>query len=173
VMSTPAYVDSVTITQADGAQSSRVPFLYLMTPMMTRMVVPTQLTLSLNMSARITDAAALFLSSFRKKYRSSYETSSSSLTLPVQKRYRGTSELILDTDSEGDELGDEDTEEDKEDESLDADDKREGHGLGDKYHGLDDKIQGLEDKGLDLKVDEAVLEGQQQAALVVEIAASL
>nr|GFA08834.1 hypothetical protein [Tanacetum cinerariifolium] len=94
------------------------------------------------MSARITDAAALFLSSFRKKYRSSYETSSSSLTLPARKRYRCTSELILDTDS-------------------------------DKYHGLDDKIQGLEDKRLDLKVDEAVLEGQQQTVLVVEIAASL
>nr|GFA08795.1 hypothetical protein [Tanacetum cinerariifolium]GFA10559.1 hypothetical protein [Tanacetum cinerariifolium] len=103
------------------------------------------------MSARITDAAALFLSSFRKKYRSSYETSSSSLTLPARKRYRCTSELILDTDN----------------------DKREGHGLGDKYHGLDDKIQGLEDKRLDLKVDEAVLEGQQQTVLVVEIAASL
>nr|GFB60852.1 hypothetical protein [Tanacetum cinerariifolium] len=47
--------------------------------------------------------------------------------------YRGTSELILDTDSEEDELGDEDS---NEDESLDADDKRErsddeGHGLGD------------------------------------------
>ncbi|GJV22114.1 hypothetical protein Tco_1371134 [Tanacetum coccineum] len=38
------------------------------------------------------------------------------------KRYRGTSELILDTDSEGDELREEDTEED---ESSDIDDERE------------------------------------------------
>nr|GEU92645.1 hypothetical protein [Tanacetum cinerariifolium] len=69
-------------------------------------------------------------SSFRKRYRSSYKTPSpsSSLTLSVQKRYRGTSELILDTDSEGDELGEEDTEED---ESLDADNKRKGQGLDD------------------------------------------
>nr|GEY57030.1 hypothetical protein [Tanacetum cinerariifolium] len=60
------------------------------------------------------EAAALSPSSFCKRYGSSYETSSSSsLTLIVRKRYRGTSELILDIDSEGDELGDDDTEEDK------------------------------------------------------------
>ncbi|GJR77503.1 hypothetical protein Tco_0089868, partial [Tanacetum coccineum] len=52
-------------------------------------------------------------------------------------RYRGTSELILDTDSEGDELGEVDTEED---ESSDADDERENQGL-------DDEGQGLEDVG--------------------------
>nr|GEX77412.1 hypothetical protein [Tanacetum cinerariifolium] len=44
-------------------------------------------------------------SSFRKRYKSSYETpSSSSLaslpTLPVRKRYRGTSELVEDTETE-------------------------------------------------------------------------
>nr|GEV41333.1 hypothetical protein [Tanacetum cinerariifolium] len=48
----------------------------------------------------------------------------------AEKRYRGTFELILDTNSKGDELGDEDTEEDGEDESLDTDDKREGEPLG-------------------------------------------
>ncbi|GJR70128.1 hypothetical protein Tco_0016193 [Tanacetum coccineum] len=62
-----------------------------------------------------------------RRYRSSYETSSSSssLTFPVRKRYIGTSDLILDTDSEGDKLGDEDTKEDEEDKSLDTDDERE------------------------------------------------
>ncbi|GKF95000.1 hypothetical protein Tco_0284700, partial [Tanacetum coccineum] len=57
-------------------------------------------------------------------YRSSYEipSPSSSPTLLVRKRYRGTSKLILDTNSEGDELGEEDI---KEDESSDADDERE------------------------------------------------
>nr|GFA16564.1 hypothetical protein [Tanacetum cinerariifolium] len=118
VMSTPAYVDSKTITQTDGAQSSRVP-------------VP------------LPDD-------------------------PYVAMYRGTSELILDTDSEEDELGDEDS---KEDESLDADDKRErsddeGHGLGDEDQGLDDESQGLEYKGLGLE-EEAVLKGEQQAVLVV------
>ncbi|GJT53729.1 hypothetical protein Tco_0988783 [Tanacetum coccineum] len=78
---------------------------------------------------------------------SSYETSSSSLTLPVRKIYRGTSELILDTNSERDKLGEEDTKEDEEDESSDVHDKREsqdldndGHDLGDEDHGLDDGI---------------------------------
>ncbi|GJZ76428.1 hypothetical protein Tco_0641100 [Tanacetum coccineum] len=45
-----------------------------------------------------------------------------SSTLPVRKRYRGISKLILDTDSKVDELGEEDT---KEDDSLDGNDKRE------------------------------------------------
>ncbi|GJR00367.1 hypothetical protein Tco_0523351 [Tanacetum coccineum] len=54
------------------------------------MAVRTQPTLSLGMSARIEEAAALSPSSFHKRYRSSYKTSSpsSSLTLPIRKRYR-------------------------------------------------------------------------------------
>nr|GEV40231.1 NAD(P)-binding domain-containing protein [Tanacetum cinerariifolium] len=82
--------------------------------------------------ARIAEVSALSTSSFRKRYRSSYETPSPSLslTLPVQKRYRGTSELIEDTrDDEGQGLGDE------------------SHGLDVKSHGLDDEGQGLEDEG--------------------------
>ncbi|GKA83112.1 hypothetical protein Tco_0789860 [Tanacetum coccineum] len=137
------------------------------------------------MSARIAEEDALSPSSFCKRYRSSYETSSSSsLTLPVRKRYRGTSELILDTDSEGDELGEEDTEED---ESSDADDERESQGLDDEGQGLDDEGQGLDDEGQGLddegqgledegpgmeEEEEAAPEGQQQAVLVVDTAAS-
>ncbi|GKE85997.1 hypothetical protein Tco_1559739 [Tanacetum coccineum] len=101
------------------------------------------------MSARITEAAALSPSSFFKRYRSSCETSSSSsssFTLPVRKRYRGTSKLILDNDSERDELGEEDT---KEDENSNADDERE------------------KDEGLGLEGEEAAPEGQQQAVPVV------
>ncbi|GJX29749.1 hypothetical protein Tco_0237828 [Tanacetum coccineum] len=110
------------------------------------MVVRTQPTLSPGMSVRIAEAAALSPSSYH-------------------------------TDSDVDELGDEDTEEDEEDESLDANDERErsddeGHGLGDEDHGLDDESQGLEDEGLGLEKEEAVPEGQQQAVLVVETAAS-
>ncbi|GJX81004.1 hypothetical protein Tco_0329153 [Tanacetum coccineum] len=100
--------------------------------------------------ARIAKAASLSPSSFCKRYRSSYETSSSlSLTLPVQNRYRGTSELILDTNSEGDELGDGDIEEDESNES-----------------------QGLEGEGLGLSQEEVALEGQQQAVLVVNTVVS-
>ncbi|GJY90934.1 hypothetical protein Tco_0506130 [Tanacetum coccineum] len=76
----------------------------------TRMAVRTQLTLSPGMSARIAEASALSPYSFRKRYRSSYETpsSSSSLTLPVRK-------------------------------SSDSNNEREGHGLDDKGQGLDDE----------------------------------
>ncbi|GJV71698.1 hypothetical protein Tco_1491693 [Tanacetum coccineum] len=44
------------------------------------------------MSAKIVEAAALSPSSFRKRYRSSYEmpSPSSSPTLPIRKRYQGT-----------------------------------------------------------------------------------
>ncbi|GJV07756.1 putative reverse transcriptase domain-containing protein [Tanacetum coccineum] len=98
-------------------------------------------------SARVAEAMALSDSAFRKRYKSSYETPSSSLspTLPVRKRYRGTSELILDTDSEGDKLGDEDTEEDMEDESQ---------GLDDESQSLDNESQGLEDDGPRMEEEE-------------------
>ncbi|GKA96935.1 hypothetical protein Tco_0824829 [Tanacetum coccineum] len=68
-----------------------------------RMTVRVQPAMSPGYSARVTEAMALSDSAFRKRYRSSYETPSSSsyLALPVRKRYRDTSELILDTDSEG------------------------------------------------------------------------
>ncbi|GKD56508.1 hypothetical protein Tco_1289895, partial [Tanacetum coccineum] len=102
-----------------------------------RMAVRTQPTLSSGMSARIAKGPALSPSSFRKKYRSSYETPSPSSTLPVPKRYKGTSELILDTKIE--------------DESLDSDAEREG--LEDEGHGLEDEGHGLEDKGHGLEYE--------------------
>ncbi|GKA20524.1 hypothetical protein Tco_0700513 [Tanacetum coccineum] len=101
------------------------------------------------MPARIAEAAAL--SPFRKRYRSSYETQSpsSSPTLHVRKRYRGTSELILDTDNE------------------------EGQGLDDEGQGLDDEGQGSEDEGPSMEeAEEAAYEGQHQAVPVVDTAAS-
>nr|GEU55419.1 hypothetical protein [Tanacetum cinerariifolium] len=83
------------------------------------MIVRVQPAMSLSHSARVIEAMALSDLAFYKRYRSSYKTPSPSLTLPVRKRYRGTFELILDIDSEGDDLGDE------EDESSDADDEKE------------------------------------------------
>ncbi|GKF70914.1 hypothetical protein Tco_0203971 [Tanacetum coccineum] len=105
------------------------------------MAVRTQPTLSSGMSAQIAEAATLSPSSFRKRYRSSYETPSpsSSPTLPIRKRYRGTSKLVEDTD----------------DESSDSDTKGEGS----------------EDEGPGLEEEEATPEGQQQAVLVVNTAA--
>ncbi|GKE96190.1 hypothetical protein Tco_1581045 [Tanacetum coccineum] len=120
------------------------------------MAVRTQPTLSLGMSARIAKAASLSLSSFCKRYRSSYETPSpsSSPIFPIQKRYRGTSELVEAT----------------EEESSDSDTKREG--LEDEGPGSDDEGHGLEDKGpgSEEEEEEAAPEGQQQAVLVVDTA---
>ncbi|GJX50662.1 retrovirus-related pol polyprotein from transposon TNT 1-94 [Tanacetum coccineum] len=58
--------------------------------------------LTQSMSARIAEAASLSPSSFRKRYRSSCETPSpsSSPTLPIWKRYQGTSGLVEDTKDE-------------------------------------------------------------------------
>nr|GEX42185.1 hypothetical protein [Tanacetum cinerariifolium]GEX42192.1 hypothetical protein [Tanacetum cinerariifolium] len=53
-----------------------------------RMIVCTQPALSPGMSARIAKAATLSSSSFHKRHRPSYETSSSSPALPIRKRYR-------------------------------------------------------------------------------------
>ncbi|GJV71892.1 hypothetical protein Tco_1491887 [Tanacetum coccineum] len=105
-----------------------------------RMTVRAQPVMSLGHSARVAEALALSDSALHKRHRISYETSSSSSSpaLPVRKRYRGTSELILDTDSEEDEIGEEDTDED------------EGHGLDDEGHGLDDEDRSMESDGLGL-----------------------
>ncbi|GJS78406.1 hypothetical protein Tco_0728287 [Tanacetum coccineum] len=70
----------------------------------TCMTVRAQPAMSPGLSARVTKAMILSDLAFRKRYRSSYKTPSPSLTLPVRKRYRCTSELILDTETEDDEL---------------------------------------------------------------------
>ncbi|GJS62879.1 hypothetical protein Tco_0677443 [Tanacetum coccineum] len=72
-----------------------------------RMAVHTQPTLSPGMPTCIAEAAALSPSSLCKRYRSSYETSSSSSppTLPIRKRYRGTLELVEDTEDESSDSG--------------------------------------------------------------------
>ncbi|GJW12976.1 hypothetical protein Tco_0017109 [Tanacetum coccineum] len=119
------YIAQRTISQTDGARSSRVPIPLLDDPYMA-------------VSSKIAKAAALSPSSFRKRYRSSYEipSPSSSLTLPIRKRYRGKLELVEDT----------------KDESLDSDTEREG----------------LENEGPGAEEEEAAPEGPQQAVPVVD-----
>ncbi|GKE91693.1 hypothetical protein Tco_1572788, partial [Tanacetum coccineum] len=104
------------------------------------------------------EAMALLDSAFRKRYRFSYETlsSSSPLAFLVRKRYRGTSELILDTNSEEDEIGEEDTDEDK------------GHRLDDEGHGLDDEGHGLDDEGRSVESDGLGYGALRRRELVVE-----
>ncbi|GKC30857.1 hypothetical protein Tco_1038151 [Tanacetum coccineum] len=75
-----------------------------------RMVVHTQPILLPGISGRVTKAMALSPPSFYKRYISSFETPSSSPspspspTLYIRKRYRGTSEPILDIETKDDEL---------------------------------------------------------------------
>nr|GEV17590.1 hypothetical protein [Tanacetum cinerariifolium] len=144
------------------ASSTPTPTQVLFHHRTVRMAVRTQPTLSPGMSAQIVETAALSPSSFFKMYRSSYDTSSSSSsTLPTWKRYQGTFELNLRTETE--------------DESSDLDVEREGHGLDDEGHGLDDEGHGLEDEGPGLEEEEeeeAAPEGQQHAVLVVNTATS-
>ncbi|GJW36778.1 hypothetical protein Tco_0059698 [Tanacetum coccineum] len=101
-----------------------------------------------------------------------YETSSptSSLTLPVQKRYWSTFELIEDT--KGESSKPDSKREGSKDESSDSDDEKEREREREREresHGLDNESQ--EDEGPRME-EEAVPEGQQQVVLVVDTAAS-
>nr|GFC10093.1 hypothetical protein [Tanacetum cinerariifolium] len=155
--------------------------------------------MSPSLSASITKVAAMPDSAILKRFRSSYD-SSPSPTLPVRKRYKGMSELILgahsdeidgssDSDSESGDVEDEGpTVEDEDpavgdeglatgvegpgvdDESYGLDD--ESHGVDDESRSLDDEGRGLESDGLGLGEEEAVPEGQQQGALVVRTTVS-
>ncbi|GKB12212.1 hypothetical protein Tco_0846135 [Tanacetum coccineum] len=128
----PVFVDLESSTQADGAQSSRVPVPlpkdpyeairqdYLdgtdtesepfedpidtnTTESPLTVAPPTSLPKSL--SASMAKVAAMFESAFRKRFRSSYESlpSLSPLDLPLRKRYQGTSELVEDSEEDDDE----------------------------------------------------------------------
>nr|GEY59145.1 hypothetical protein [Tanacetum cinerariifolium] len=92
-----------------------------------RMAVRVSPVMSLTFSVSIAEEAAMPDLAFYKRFGSFYD-SSPSPTFLVWKRYRGTSELILDTNSEGDELRDKDDDEEEDEEveeSLDSDSKSE------------------------------------------------
>ncbi|GKF02278.1 hypothetical protein Tco_0029201 [Tanacetum coccineum] len=166
-----------------------------------RMAVRVLPAMSPGLSANMAEVAAMSESAFRKRFRSSYESFSSSSPpdLPSQKCYQGTSELAEDDEDEED-----DDEEDEEiEESLDSDSvsgnegptakdedpaagdeglaaRDEGPGMGveicsseDESHGLDDEGNSVESDGLGLgEEEEAVPEGQQRAVPVVGTAVS-
>nr|GEX89646.1 hypothetical protein [Tanacetum cinerariifolium] len=147
------------------------PVLVLSLRRTARMDVCVPLAMSPSLSVSIAEVAAMSDLAFRKRFRSSYD-SSPSPTLPVRKRYRGTSELILDTDEE---------EEDEEaEESLDSDNESEDikdEGLAAKDEGPATRDDGLDarDEGPDIRIeslglrgDEAVPEGQQRATPVLD-----
>ncbi|GKF34694.1 hypothetical protein Tco_0107894, partial [Tanacetum coccineum] len=150
------------------------------------MVVRVPPAMSPGLSASIAEVTTMFDSAFRKRFRSSYESSPSSSPpdLPLRKRYPGTSKLVEDDDDEEEDDKEEDDEEEDEEieessvsdsESKDA----EGDGptsedgdpaAGDEGLAAGDEGPGMRGGSLSLGGDEAVLEGQQRAASVVETA---
>nr|GFA36994.1 hypothetical protein [Tanacetum cinerariifolium] len=105
----------------------------------TRMAVHVPPAMSHILFVIIAEVAPMFDSAFRKRFRSSYD-SSSSLTFPVRKRYR-------------------------EDEGPAAEDE---NPAGDEGFTARDKGPSMGVESLGLGRDEAVPEGQERAALVVE-----
>ncbi|GKE87429.1 hypothetical protein Tco_1564904 [Tanacetum coccineum] len=131
--------------------------------------------MSPGLSASIAEVAAISDSAFYKRFGSFYETSPSlsPLDLPLWKRSRGTSELVKDDDKEDDEEIEESLDFDSE--SADAEDKGptvEDRGLitGDEGLAAGDEGPVMRVESLGLGGDEAVPEGQQRAASVVETA---
>ncbi|GJZ11886.1 hypothetical protein Tco_0546645 [Tanacetum coccineum] len=239
-MSTPVFVDPKSSTQADGAQSSRVPVplpedpyeairqAYLdgtnteskpfkdpidtetlespltiappislsestppvLIPILrrtARMVVRIPHAMSSGLSSSMSEVAAMSESTLCKRFWSSYESSPSVSPpdLPSRKRYRGTSELIEDSEEDDDEEDEEIEEsmdsdsvsENAEDEGPTAEDEDpaaedkgltagvegpgmhdEGYGLDDERHGRDDEIRGIDDKGHSVESDGLGLE---------------
>ncbi|GKD40021.1 hypothetical protein Tco_1260228, partial [Tanacetum coccineum] len=158
--------------------------------------------MSSGLSASMEEVAAMSESAFCKRFRSYYESSlsSSQPDLPSRKHYRGTFELVedseedynkedkeieesLDFDSMSEDTKDEGpTAKDEDpaigDESLAARDDGlvmddESHGIDDESRGLDDKGHSVESDGFGLEEEEAIPGGQQQATLFVGIAMSV
>ncbi|GKC00923.1 hypothetical protein Tco_0082314 [Tanacetum coccineum] len=108
-MFTLVFVDPESSTQADGAQSSRVPVPLLEDPYeairTARMVVRVPPVMSSGLSASIAEVAVMSESAFRKRFRSSYERSPSLSppNLPLRKHYQGMSELVEDIEEDDDE----------------------------------------------------------------------
>ncbi|GKB68231.1 hypothetical protein Tco_0929643 [Tanacetum coccineum] len=138
-------------------------------------------TMSPSLSASITEVAAMSDSTFRKRFRSSYESSASSSSpdLPSRKLSRGTSELVEDEeeedeDEELEESSNSDSESEVakdegpivEDEGPAAED--EGPAVGDEGLAAGDEGPGMRVESLGLGKDEAVPEGQQRASPVMK-----
>ncbi|GKE00814.1 hypothetical protein Tco_1388797, partial [Tanacetum coccineum] len=201
-MSTPVFVDPEISTQADRAQSSRVPVPLPKDPYEAirtiRMAVRVPPAMSSGLFASIAEVAAMSESVFCKRFRSSYESlpSSSLPDLPLRKLYRGTFELVEDEEEEDEEieesLDSDSVSEDAEDEGPTAEDEDlaardeglvagdEGLGMGVESRGLDDESRGLDDEGHNVESDglglreeeEVVPDGQQRAVPVVGTAVS-
>ncbi|GKC30942.1 hypothetical protein Tco_1038236 [Tanacetum coccineum] len=145
--------DSTTPFSPDHLLTCDTPVLVPSLRRTIRMAVRVQPVLSPGYSVRIAEASSMSDVAFHKRFRFSYESSPSpSPTLPVRKRYRGTSDLILGTNNKGDELGDEEVSLNSDSGSEDAEDEGTATGdedpcLDDEGYGLDDESRGIDDEG--------------------------
>nr|GFB00948.1 hypothetical protein [Tanacetum cinerariifolium] len=162
-------LDSTAPLLPDHPLTHTAPVLVPIVRKTARMAVFVSPVMSPGLSVGMTEVAAMFDSAFRKRFRSFYD-SSPSPTPPVRKRYRGTSNLILGTDSEEGEdveesLNSDSESKDVKDEGPTADDEdpttedeglaaevggpdvdHESYGLDGENHGVDDEIHGLDDE---------------------------
>ncbi|GJX84971.1 hypothetical protein Tco_0335745 [Tanacetum coccineum] len=164
--------------------------LHILVPILcrtARMAVRVPHAMSSGLSANMTEVAAMSESSLCKRFWSSCKSSPSVSPpdLPLRKRYRGTFELVEDSEEDDDEE-DEEIEEsmdpdhvskDAEDEGLTAEDEDpaaedegltagvespgiddKGYGLDDEGHGRDDESRGIDDEGHSVESDGLCLE---------------
>ncbi|GKD70227.1 hypothetical protein Tco_1324317 [Tanacetum coccineum] len=193
VMSTPVYVDSETITQADKAQSSRVPvplpddpYVAVRQAQSLRLLIRQGTRTDSSHSSASSDSTTPLLpdhpltqvSPTPTPTRASFHHRTACIIMRAQPAMSfGHSARVAEAMALSDSafckrgvLGVRHSDEDGEDESSDADDERErlddeGHGLDDKGHGLDDKGHGLDDKDHGLEDEGLGLEEEKEAVL--------
>ncbi|GKB78439.1 hypothetical protein Tco_0945334 [Tanacetum coccineum] len=149
------------------------------------MVVRVPPAMSSGLSVSMAGVAAMSESALCNRFWSSYKSlpSVSPPDLPSQKRYRGTSELVEDSEEDDDEDDEEIQEsmdsdsvsEDAEDEGPTIEDEDpaakderltagvEGPGMDDEGYGLDDEIRGIDDEGHSVESDRLGLEEEEEA----------
>nr|GEZ38028.1 hypothetical protein [Tanacetum cinerariifolium] len=167
-------LDSTTPLSTDHPLTHITPVLVPSLCRIARMAVRVLPMMSPGHSASIAEVATMPDLEFRKRFRSSYD-SLPSPTLLVWNWYKGTSELILDTDSEGEELEDEEVKESLDSHSESKNVEDEGPTAEDEDPTIRDEGLAAGDGGLGLRVEslgleggEAVPEDQQRATSVVK-----
>ncbi|GKA94469.1 hypothetical protein Tco_0816507, partial [Tanacetum coccineum] len=172
----------LTIAPPTSLPESTPPTLVPIIRKTSRMAVRIPPAMSSGLFASMAEVAAMSESAFRKRFRSSYESSSSLSPpdLPSRKHYRGTSELVEDSEDDDDEedeeieesLDSDSVSEDAEDEGPTAEDEDpaagdeglavgvkgpgtddESYGLDDESHGMDDESRGLDDESHSVESD--------------------
>ncbi|GJQ90586.1 hypothetical protein Tco_0001725 [Tanacetum coccineum] len=172
---------------------STLPVLIPILRRTARMAVRVSHVMSSGLSASMAEVEAMSQSVLRKRFQSSYKNSPSVSPpdLPSRKRYRGTSELVEDSEEDDDEKDEEieksmdsdSVSEDAEDEGPTVEDEDpaaedeglttgvevpgmhdEGYGLDDERHDRDDESRGIDDEGYSVESDGLGLEEEEDDA---------